>query len=69
MSGRPVWPADRGMEPWIPILWFLYHLAVIAYFQWRLHGEELDRNENGKRDGIGCWRSASSDSRTPETAR
>ena len=43
MSGRPVWPADRGMEPWIPILWFLYHLAVIAYFQLRLHGEERDR--------------------------
>ncbi|OOO01425.1 MAG: hypothetical protein USCGTAYLOR_02362 [Chromatiales bacterium USCg_Taylor] len=38
-----MWPADRVMEPWIPILWFLYHLAVIAYFQWRLYGEERER--------------------------
>ncbi|MGH8583314.1 MAG: hypothetical protein ACREWG_11125 [Gammaproteobacteria bacterium] len=32
------------MEPWILILWFLYHLAVIAYFQLRLHGEERERD-------------------------
>ncbi|MGH8508788.1 MAG: hypothetical protein ACREVH_08735 [Gammaproteobacteria bacterium] len=31
------------MEPWIPILWFFYHVAVIAYFQWRLRGEEQER--------------------------
>ena len=43
MWAEPVWAADSGMEPWIPILWFLYHLAVIAYFQLRLHDKERDR--------------------------